>query len=743
MAHPSSDFLINRLQNAALTYRELGFSVIPILGDQAPTNPKQPATDWKTYQYRLPSESQIDHWFVQTQFTALAIITGSISNLLVLDFDDPQLASDFESQFPDLLETRIVESAGRKLPHYYFRIPISLSVPSRQVKGLDILSDGRYVIAPPSQILGQTYHLLRGGLPKSITTAEISRILRFVDQIGVNSRQTAFSSKNHQISHSVDLPSPQHTVQKITPNQIIPMYRALAPQIGRNNALFRVSLHARDAGFSADWTISTLANIHAIQPSTLSTKQETQWGRYQEAVKTIRSAFSRQPKQPLCRDGQQRVYSLPNSVREKFLQQSQTAVVRVLDGLLLKGFKAGQIISQSEAVKLLKDLIGRYSILKALNAKFEDGTSIFQLLDPSPRPPSHADAALASKADNNNKCLLLRVTASDKNKRGRPSKQYLIPDVQFLCKQLDVPFSGGDVLSETDLAGADKYRKALHREFIRRNPGIYSRDWLAGRLGISRRTCQRYNKEDAFKVMPMFEGKPITWNNLHHIPDGEPVPGTFLQDENRKRYPPLKSIARRLLAQKRSVQFMRQTPNFYTIAAAKDLGTVIPTQDRQKSPETDAFSRFKHDCVEQHPIPPPIIPDGEFTPQPKITAGFTAGDHCAFQFPQNQNVSSKNRAFAYKLKPKRHYRQPLPDDADEQFASELQGRINNLCANSSQKLSMSNARKIIECYRRSNVIYILKIIERKTELHNPVGMLLTCLRSITKSRGEPYLQNLY
>lgn len=742
MPQTGSDLQTKRLQNAALTYRELGYSLIPILGDQSANNPKQPAADWKAYQYRRPSESLINQWFAEKQFPALAIITGSISNLLVLDFDDPQLAAEFETQFPDLLQTRIVQSAGRKLPHYYFHLPTGTSIPSRQLKGLDILSDGRYVIAPPSIINGSSYQVLRGGSPKRITNAEISRILRFADQQGVNTQPSQITHQKRRNSQIVDLPSPQHTVGQISPDQIIPIYRALAPQIGRNNALFRVSLHARDAGLSADWLISALAQIHADQPSTQSTKPETQRGRYQEALRTIRSAFSRDAQRRI-RKHASNSKGLPNSVREKFLQDKQTAVVRVLDGLLLKGILPRQIISQSQAVELLKDLIGRYSVLKALKEKFANDMPIFQPLDPSPRPPSHADAALGSKADNNNKCLLLRETASDKNKKGRPCKHYLMPDIQYLCKQLDVPLLGSDALSETDLVGADKYRKAIHREFIRRNPGIYSRGWLAGRLGISGRTCQRYNKQDVLKVMPVYEGERITWNNLNRIPDGDPLPGTFLQDEDRKRYPPLKSIARRLLAQKRTVTFMRQTANFYAAVADEKLSTSTATKVGQISPQKGAFRGFTPDMVKQYPPPAKTAKISEIQPPPEITTAYSTREQCAFHVPQNQNTSSKNRASAYKLKPKRYYRQPLPDTSDEKFVTELLERVNNLCANPAQKLSRINARKITDCYRRSNVIYIIQIVERKAHLQNPVGLLLSCLRSTAKSRGEPYLENLY
>src|SRR6266542_940342 len=82
--HFSNDF--QTLLTFAEAYFYLGYSVIPLLGDLAPLRPKTPAIPWVDFQKRhaFPQEQQT--WFTQDGFAGLGIVTGHISQLVVLDF---------------------------------------------------------------------------------------------------------------------------------------------------------------------------------------------------------------------------------------------------------------------------------------------------------------------------------------------------------------------------------------------------------------------------------------------------------------------------------------------------------------------------------------------------------------------------------------------------------------------------------------------------------------------------------
>ena len=72
---------------AAVSYREAGFSVFPLL-----TGSKLPATKWKPYQTVRPTVRQLETWFAGTR-NNIALVMGAVSdNAVALDFDDRDLA---------------------------------------------------------------------------------------------------------------------------------------------------------------------------------------------------------------------------------------------------------------------------------------------------------------------------------------------------------------------------------------------------------------------------------------------------------------------------------------------------------------------------------------------------------------------------------------------------------------------------------------------------------------------------
>ena len=66
----------------ALYYRKLGWSIFPV-GD----NKKPLVGSWVGYQKKFPTDEEIDKWFSNPLTKGIAIVTGSLSKLLVLDLD--------------------------------------------------------------------------------------------------------------------------------------------------------------------------------------------------------------------------------------------------------------------------------------------------------------------------------------------------------------------------------------------------------------------------------------------------------------------------------------------------------------------------------------------------------------------------------------------------------------------------------------------------------------------------------
>lgn len=159
----------------ALKYVKAGLSVIPIKGnvysagsdiEERLKDTKAPLVNWTEYQKRLPTEQEINYWFRRWSKANLAIVTGRVSGIAVIDFDSQEAVDWASSQ--GLLNTAVVDTARGK--HAYYRYPQEREVKNTvKMNGMniDVRGDGGYVIAPPSvHLTGFSYSWLRGDLSK-------------------------------------------------------------------------------------------------------------------------------------------------------------------------------------------------------------------------------------------------------------------------------------------------------------------------------------------------------------------------------------------------------------------------------------------------------------------------------------------------------------------------------------------------------------------------------------------------
>jgi len=135
----------NKKLAAALYYlNKCGFSVIPAKED------KKPYIQWQQFQKEQPSESMVKKWWdEQYRFANIAIITGKVSDLTVIDIDTPEGKTKIEESIPESFITPIVDtpSGGE---HIYCKYQDGIGNAVRFMAGADIRSEGGYVIAPPS-----------------------------------------------------------------------------------------------------------------------------------------------------------------------------------------------------------------------------------------------------------------------------------------------------------------------------------------------------------------------------------------------------------------------------------------------------------------------------------------------------------------------------------------------------------------------------------------------------------------
>ena len=138
------------LYEYAKTYQDKqGWSCIPCL-----LKSKQAAVSWKAYQDRLPDEQELHDFFTGREDRNLAIITGDVSNrLLVVDFDSLALYGEWFARIFRKASLSVMSAQG---VHVYFQLAEGETAPINGkflVCGLpagDIRYNGGYVVAPPS-----------------------------------------------------------------------------------------------------------------------------------------------------------------------------------------------------------------------------------------------------------------------------------------------------------------------------------------------------------------------------------------------------------------------------------------------------------------------------------------------------------------------------------------------------------------------------------------------------------------
>jgi hypothetical protein len=161
--------------DAAQRYRGLGWAVIP-----AAEKGKAPLVKWHQYQDQLPSEIQVKYWFHQTPKANVAVVTGAVSGIIVLDVDpgrhgDAALAELVRRNGP--LPKTVEAMTGDGGYHLYFAhpggtVPTSLSL----AEGIELRADGGGVIVPPSvHPSGQLYTWKSGQSPLDLNPAPAPR----------------------------------------------------------------------------------------------------------------------------------------------------------------------------------------------------------------------------------------------------------------------------------------------------------------------------------------------------------------------------------------------------------------------------------------------------------------------------------------------------------------------------------------------------------------------------------------
>jgi hypothetical protein len=159
--------------DAALGYLVRGWSVIP-----AAPRGKRAIVAWRTYQERRPTGAELHGWFGRWLEANVAIVTGAVSGLVVLDIDPGHGGEDSLATIEErhgALPVTIEAETGGGGRHLYFSHPGG-EVRNRagMAPGLDLRGDGGMIIAPPSiHPSGNPYRWREGRSPGEVELAPL------------------------------------------------------------------------------------------------------------------------------------------------------------------------------------------------------------------------------------------------------------------------------------------------------------------------------------------------------------------------------------------------------------------------------------------------------------------------------------------------------------------------------------------------------------------------------------------
>lgn len=210
-----------------------GLSLIPIKPGS-----KIPLVKWEQYQVCVPTLEDVTQWFENEQDLNVAIVTGELSGVVVLDVDehgDVAGQASLAAKGWTLPRTPSVKTGRGR--HYYFRHPgIFVGNQVGLLPGVDFRGDGGYVVAPPSVHENGAIYEWEVGLDE-VAFADLPPWFESVHSTLANlpkaTRSTLLNAKRTR-STRYGLAALKQEVEEL----------AITPEGGRNDKLFQASARA-------------------------------------------------------------------------------------------------------------------------------------------------------------------------------------------------------------------------------------------------------------------------------------------------------------------------------------------------------------------------------------------------------------------------------------------------------------------------------------------------------------------
>lgn len=129
-------------------YVASGWSILPVRPDE-----KRPyMTNWLQYTKTRATKQMVDSWFTNLAGAGVGVVTGKVSNMVVLDVesDCPLSLDELLRKYP----TQMVSRSGSGGYHLFFQYPPNVGKVSNRVRlfdWADLRADGGFIVLPPTR----------------------------------------------------------------------------------------------------------------------------------------------------------------------------------------------------------------------------------------------------------------------------------------------------------------------------------------------------------------------------------------------------------------------------------------------------------------------------------------------------------------------------------------------------------------------------------------------------------------
>ena len=142
-------------------YVDSGWSILPVKPDE-----KRPyMANWLQYTRTRATKDMVNNWFVSLSGAGVGVVTGRISNMVVLDVESwcPVPVDELLKKYP----TQMIARSGGGGYHLFYQYPQNVGKVANRVgifEGADLRADGGFLVLPPTMHQsGRRYEWVKRG----------------------------------------------------------------------------------------------------------------------------------------------------------------------------------------------------------------------------------------------------------------------------------------------------------------------------------------------------------------------------------------------------------------------------------------------------------------------------------------------------------------------------------------------------------------------------------------------------